>query len=35
MKLHLRLATAAVLLPFTLTAQTVAPDWTTLGDAWR
>ena len=34
MKLHLRLATAAVLLPFTLTAQTVAPDWTTLGDAW-
>src|SRR5580704_16098206 len=34
MKLHLRLATVAVLLPFTLTAQTVAPDWTTLGDAW-
>ncbi len=35
MKLFVRLATAATLLPFTVFAQTpAAPDWVTLGNAW-
>jgi Peptidase family M28 len=34
MKLSLRLATAAALLPFTLSAQSATPDWDAAGKAW-